>query len=84
LLFQLDRKRVHRFSVITKDDSGMSESLGGVQITQGIEFPVWFVHDDEELFDTFERKLPPFDKDFDRVAAHDGSGHITERVRERG
>lgn len=63
----------------------MCESRGSVQITQGIEFPAWLLHEDEELLNPFKRKLPCLHKNFDGVAAHDLLGHVTEGVfRNRG
>ena len=58
----------------------MCESWGGVQITQGIQFPVLCLHKDEELLNSFKRELPFLDKNPDGVAAHDGLGHGTKRV----
>jgi hypothetical protein len=50
-----------------------SDSL--VQIREGVQFPIFLLNGDVELFDTFEGKLGLLDQDTNRVA-HEFGGNL--------
>lgn len=65
------------------EDDGLSDREGVVQITESVEFPILFLHGDEELFDAFQRQLVTLDEDADGVG-HELGSHFKHIVWEGG
>ena len=69
-------------SGVTENDS-LGDRQCIVQVAESVEFPFFFLHRDEELFDSLERQLVTLDEDTNRVS-HEFGRHLQNVVRERG
>jgi hypothetical protein len=71
------------FSPRVAEDDSLSNCESVIQITQGIELPVFLLNGNEELLDTFQRQLVTLDEDADRIC-HEFGRHLQDIIGQRG
>lgn len=70
-----EKKRESHFSACVAENHCLSDSEGIVQVTQGVEFPIFLFNSDEELFDAFKGQFVTFHKNSNGIG-HELCRHL--------
>merc|ERR1719438_293534 len=65
------------------ENYSLCDSQGVIQVTQGVKFPLFSLHSNEELLNSFQGQLVTLDKDPDGVR-HELAGHLKDLVWQGG